>query len=389
MRPESGDYPAPTLVSPEEFQRRVIEPSDFVADASAFVDVRLPQSKGKESYSLIGPGVSQNANQTINLVEPHGFNVGAAAMPNGVINNPHLHFTAEVFICTRGEFRFTVGLGDTAATVDVKAGDILSVPTWVFRGFENIGADDGWVFTCLGHDVTGGIIWAPEVLAEAAETGLYLTRDNTLIDTIAGQSMTDADLAPPMSPGDLRALPAYSADELRSRRIRFEDLRWCSPALLSPAEETAGLSMAPVIGRGINQTRDVLPPLADSHGFSMEWIRAEPGTTTGAHAVHASQVLYLVAGSWEIEVNGALSADERLSCRPEVNSVVSLVPGSWREFRNVGTTTATAVLVTAGEDKQPVQWSEDILALALRAGTAVDANGYLAPAHLLPGLANR
>ena len=67
-----------TIVDEAEVDRRVIEPDRFVADTSAFIDVRIPGSAGKASYSFIGPGVSQNAGQTVNLVEPHGFNVGAA-----------------------------------------------------------------------------------------------------------------------------------------------------------------------------------------------------------------------------------------------------------------------------------------------------------------------
>ena len=87
----------------------MIQPAEFVADTEAFVDVRLPRSRGKASYSFIGPGVSQNADQTVNLAEPHGFQIGAASMGHGVVNNQHLHFTAEVLICTRGEWRVNIG----------------------------------------------------------------------------------------------------------------------------------------------------------------------------------------------------------------------------------------------------------------------------------------
>ena len=167
-----------------QLRSRVISPDEFHADTEAFVDVRLPRSQGKASYSMIGPGVSQNAGQKINLVEPHGFNIGAASMPHGVVNNPHLHFTAEVFLCTRGSFEMAVGRHGEQKLV-MNAGDVFAVPTWVFRGFTNIGDDDGWVFTVLGGDDGGGIIWAPSVLREAAETGLYLNADydvHTLYD---------------------------------------------------------------------------------------------------------------------------------------------------------------------------------------------------------------
>ena len=51
-------------------------------------------------------------------------------------------------------------------------GAIVTVPTWIFRGFTNIGADDGWLFTALGFDNTGGIVWAPTIMRGAREHGL-------------------------------------------------------------------------------------------------------------------------------------------------------------------------------------------------------------------------
>ena len=47
---------------------------------------------------------------------------------------------------------------------------MISVPTWIFRGFTNEGPDDGILLTVLGQDVTGGIIWGPSVLKEAEST---------------------------------------------------------------------------------------------------------------------------------------------------------------------------------------------------------------------------
>ena len=43
------------------------------------------------------------------------------------------------------------------------------------------------MFTVLGQDNTGGIIWGPSVLSEAEGFGLYLTEDNQLVDTVAGE----------------------------------------------------------------------------------------------------------------------------------------------------------------------------------------------------------
>ncbi len=92
----------------EELDRRIIPPSEFVADASAFIDVRLPDSQGKHNFSFIGPGVSQNPDAHVNVRDPHGFNIGAAGLPPGTVNNQHLHFTAEVFVSIGTDVEFNV-----------------------------------------------------------------------------------------------------------------------------------------------------------------------------------------------------------------------------------------------------------------------------------------
>ena len=85
------------IMTPAELQRRHIRRSQYRSCDDAFIDVRLPGSTPKENYSIVGPGVTQNADQVVNLREPHGFNIGAAGLAPGITNNLHLHFTAEVW----------------------------------------------------------------------------------------------------------------------------------------------------------------------------------------------------------------------------------------------------------------------------------------------------
>ena len=177
------------VVPSTELTRRTIRRTDWVAENAAFIDCRTPGSDRKSNYAFIGPGVSQNAKQFINLSEPHGYNVGAAGMPNGVNNNLHMHFTAEVFINFGGTFRVRWGVDGKAGEYVSHDGDIISVPAWIFRGFTNEGPDEGLLLTVLGQDVTGGIIWGPSVLKEAESYGLHLTADNRLIDTVAGDEL--------------------------------------------------------------------------------------------------------------------------------------------------------------------------------------------------------
>jgi hypothetical protein len=120
----------------------------------------------------------------VNLTEEYGFNLGAAGMPNGVTNNLHLHFTAEVFIDFGGTFRLRWGVAGKQGEYVSGDGDIISVPSWMLGGFTNEEPDDGILPPILGQGVAGGIIWGPTVLKEAEAYGLYLTADNRLIDSV-------------------------------------------------------------------------------------------------------------------------------------------------------------------------------------------------------------
>lgn len=364
---------------------RIIEPTDFVADTEAFVDIRIPRSKGKASYSFIGPGVSQNEDQTINLMVPHGFNVGAATLPHGVINNPHLHFTAEVFVCTRGSFRFDIG-EHGGQSIDVEAGTVFSVPTWVFRAFENTGPDDGWLFAVLGGDDTGGIIWAPHILAEAAETGMYLGADYSLLDETAGDDISRA--VQPLSPDALAGrIAKYSDAELSAMAVAPSDLVWSPNALLSSVVPGHQTSIAPVIGHGISQARCHTSPITNPHGFSLEWLEVAPGESTGMHRHANSQATFLVEGQWQVDIASGDSAADGPgeTATPAEGSIASIPENTWRNFTNLGSTAARAVVVCGSDAPTRVEWAEEVVLAANNAGWGIDAAGYLAPVELIGG----
>ncbi len=370
---------APALrITDAELAARIVEPEDFVADTEAFVDVRIERSKGKASYSFVGPGVSQNASQHVSIAEPHGFNVGAATMPSGIYNNAHLHYTPEVFICTRGSWRVDIGR-QREQSVELAPNTIFSVPTWVFRGFENTGPDDGFLFVVLGGDETGGIIWEPSVLREAAETGMYLGRDHSLIDGRNG--VVPDDLLEPLSDEQLAGIDSYSTPELDHCLVQPDRLRWSTAGLLSTVLGTQhAVELAPVIGYGLSQDRRSRPPICTPHGFALEWLRADPGASTGIHRHGDSQVLLLIDGDWEVALN---EPAHQVCARPVMGSLASVPASAWRDLRNVGTTPAHAVIVTGGDGPSRVEWPAEMLARASDAGFGLDAAGYVAPLELL------
>ena len=99
----------PVTLTKAEARKRLIKRSDMVAEKVAFIDCKMPGSHLKENYALIGPGVTQSTKQRVNLAEPHGFSLGIAAMPAGITNNLHLHYTAETFMVFTGTWKFRWG----------------------------------------------------------------------------------------------------------------------------------------------------------------------------------------------------------------------------------------------------------------------------------------
>ena len=380
--------PAPhqqPVVSPQEAARRTVRRSDLVSCDAAFIDCRTPGSDRKENYSLIGNGVSQSPGQVINLREDHGYNIGAAAMPNGVTNSLHMHFTAEVFLNFRGDWLFRWGRGGAEGEYRSTAGDVVTIPTWIFRGFTNVGPDDGWLFTALGQSDTGGILWGPSVLAEAEGHGLYLTADNRLVDTVAGDRVPDdVELVRPIPQDVIDGMRRWSPEQMRRRVTTAQDRAWSTEPFLCSPLPGGGAHLAPVIGYGMVEDRDAEPRVTNPHSFNLAWLRAEPGEGVLSHWHDRSQVLIVRSGAWRVTLNLGTDATV-VDLGPE--DVLSVPPGAWRALtvtrRPEGEDHAEMVVINGGDDRVLLHWSEEVRAQLADKGIARDADGYVAPAFLL------
>lgn len=369
-------------VTAEELARRTIRRSDFVSCNQAFIDCRTPGSDKKQNYSMIGRGVTQSSSQVVNLREPHGFQIGAAAMPNGVTNNLHLHFTAEVFLCFRGEYLLRWGADGQEGELVIREGDIVSIPTWIFRGFTNIGPDDGWLFTALGMDDTGGIIWGPTVLDEASGHGLHLTTDNQLIDTVAGDTLPDGvELIEPIPADEIARLRTFTAEQMAKRLATQDNIRWSSTALLDAHVPGGGAELGLVIGFGMSEDLDQEPRIYNPHGHNIAWLRAEPEQGVSLHRHDESQVLMVKDGEWEITVNRGADA---LTVTVGPWDMVSIPRGAYRSIHNVGSETGLLLVVNSGDGRVRLDWDDEVVKAAADAGDAIDHNGYLAPYTLVP-----
>ena len=179
-------------MTPQEMEARIVRYGDLVPCKTAFIDAHTPGSDQKENFTIIGGGVSESADQHVHIRETPGFNIGAAGQPPKCCNSLHSHRTAEVFFVLSGRWRFFWGRWGDAGEVTLEPGDIINIPTGIFRGFENIGTDYGMIMAILGgDDAGGGVIWAPQVIEDAADHGLVLGENGKLFDTKKGEMLPD------------------------------------------------------------------------------------------------------------------------------------------------------------------------------------------------------
>ncbi|TAG72309.1 MAG: hypothetical protein EAZ24_12505 [Burkholderiales bacterium] len=365
-----------------ELAKRHLRESDYVADTEAFIDCRLPGSMPKENFSMIGPGVTQSDKQVVNLREPHGFNIGAAGVHPGITNNLHLHFTSETFIAASGAYTLRWGVKGDEGSLPLETGDIAVMPTWMFRGFSSASDEYGFLMTVLGGDDTGGILWSPDVLKRARETGLWLTKDNRLVDTaIDGTPPENESLMPLLSEVDMQSIKRWSAEEIRRRVLKLSERKFCAATL----DTACGFQwkLAPAVGFGITQARAHWPIVGEPQGFSIEWATVAPGQSSAAFRTVEKMVIINVFGTLRVRLN---RGDQQIECTLAPREILSIPANVWRAFSVDHESAAVAefLLVLPGDSRKRIEWEDGLVAKALQADAALDADGRIARYSLLP-----
>jgi mannose-6-phosphate isomerase-like protein (cupin superfamily) len=294
------DGPMPSVAA-DTLADRLVRYADLRPCSTAFIDARTPGSDRKENFTIIGPGVAENPDQHVHIEEPHGFNIGAARQPPRCVNSQHVHATAEVFLAHSGTWAFRAGEHADEGEVVIGPGDVISLPTGVFRGFENIGQDTGFLYSVLGGDDPGRVLWAPDVLERAAGHGLLLMENGRLVDTVKGERP---------APGETPVRP--ESREALSRLVRHIDSAGLAQGVARA--DAAFPAVAAFAGPGVD-TRAVIGgpapdegaaagPLGAGHGFSCRWLTLAPGAQTRRYARAGSEVLFVHSGRARITVEG-------------------------------------------------------------------------------------
>ncbi|MEM6899984.1 MAG: cupin domain-containing protein [Pseudomonadota bacterium] len=319
-----------------KLQDRVVRYGDLKPCFDAFIDTRTPGSNKKENFTIIGPGVSENPNQHVHIPEPHGFNVGGARQPPGCTNSQHSHETAEVFYVHSGKWRFDLGEHGDDAQVVLAPGDLISIPTQLFRGFKNIGDDTGFLWAVLGGDDPGRVLWAPRVFELAKEYGLVLLDDGMLIDTNRGETV----------PAGKQPMPVTTAGQIGRLQV-FDDGQLEACVARSNAsgprgsfDNLDGVSESYLIGSG---------RMDWSHGFCISMLRIESGSIIPEHRLNQPDVWFVQSGDVAVDVDNetiTLSAGD----------TITLSIGTARQIRNVGSQTVELIAVRGGDTAPEIHW---------------------------------
>ena len=318
----------------EELKQRIVRYGELKPCKTAFIDAHTPGSDQKENFTIIGAGVSESPDQHVHIRDTPGFNIGAAGQPPHCRNSLHTHTTAEVFFILKGRWRFFWGLRGDAGEVILDEGDLINIPTGMFRGFENVGTDYGMIMAVLGgDDAGGGVTWAPQVIEEARDHGLVLGENGVLYNSAEGQII----------PADIQPMPVMTDEEIAK-------LIEPSSADVVPRFVARYLDMLAMSDRQPVSVLGLQGMLKDRPGFEIDLISRNSITGDG-YTIEQHEVLMIMHGHWLLGCEG-----NQATLSP--GDVCAVPPGSERSLVPSMTGLASLYRVRNTNDAAgPTHWS--------------------------------
>ncbi len=295
---------------------RLAKFEDLIPSTLPFVEGKLEGHKERKNYSIVGPGVAEDSKQFVKIAMPHSFNLGAvSALPkNG--SGLHSHTTAEVFIIYSGNWRFYWGAEGKDETI-LSAGDIISMPTNMFRGFENAGNKEGLIFVVLGGDDPGIITWVPSVLEKAKQTGMALLNDNSLIDLSINDIPRDKSLLKPISSEEIKKFDNYKLNELEKYICKFSDRTNYENKI------NENFNLIQILGDTF-QGKKFNPIINQNTGFNLSTLKAKKGKLENLKFLKPT-IMFSQKGSWQIKIDDFLmKLNARDTISIPINSQVNI-----------------------------------------------------------------
>jgi quercetin dioxygenase-like cupin family protein len=272
---------------------RIARFNELTPSTLPFVEGRIEGHKERKNYSIVGPGVAEDSQQSVKISEPHGYNLGAVSANPKNGSGLHSHTTAEVFLIYSGNWRFYWG-ADGRNEIILSKGDIISMPTNMFRGFENAGKEEGLIFVVLGNDDPGIITWVPNVLIKAKETGLALLDDNSLVDLKESEIPPNRKLLEPITNEMLQKFDNYQIHEIEKFICRFKNQTNHEIDLKN------GIKLIQIIGSNFSDNKyDHL--INHNTGFNLSILKAKKGLIEDL-IFNKPTILFSQKGTWKVKI---------------------------------------------------------------------------------------
>ena len=272
---------------------RIARFNELTPSTLPFVEGRIQGHKERKNYSIVGPGVAEDSQQSVKISKPHGYNLGAVSANPKNGSGLHSHTTAEVFLIYSGNWRFYWG-ADGKNEIILSQGDIISMPTNMFRGFENAGKEEGLIFVVLGNDDPGIITWVPNVLIKAKETGLALLDDNSLVDLNESEIPPNKKLLEPITNEMLQKFDNYEINEIENFICRLKNQTNHEIDLKN------GIKLIQIIGSNFsNKNYSYL--IDHNTGFNLSILKAKKGLIEDL-IFDKPTILFSQKGNWKVKI---------------------------------------------------------------------------------------
>ncbi len=295
---------------------RIARFNELTPSTLPFVEGRIDGHKERKNYSIVGPGVAEDSQQSVKISKPHGYNLGAVSANPKNGSGLHSHTTAEVFLIYSGSWRFYWG-ADGKNEIILSKGDIISMPTNMFRGFENAGDEEGLIFVVLGNDDPGIITWVPDVLIKARETGLALLDDNSLIDLKERKLPSNRKLLEPITNEILQTFDNYEIKEIEKFICRFKN------QINHEINLNNGIKIIQIIGSNFSN-KNYSALINHDTGFNLSILKGKQGLIEDL-VFDKPTILFSQKGNWKVKIKeDEFNIDSRDTFSLPLNTKISI-----------------------------------------------------------------
>jgi quercetin dioxygenase-like cupin family protein len=171
----------------------------------------------------------------------------------------------------------------------------------MFRGFENVGAETGFLFAVLGGNDPGRVLWAPYVFDAAESYGLVLLENGMLVDTARGEPVPlGAARMPRTSPAEVAALDRYDSRALEARVARSPS----APVSANACERARGVFETALLGPESSEEGFPAGEVANEHGFAVRRLNVAQGARLPAHRRSEEEVFLMHRGRLTVLIDG-------------------------------------------------------------------------------------